>query len=370
MGRIVEGRWKCPYCKTEDILGRYQICPNCGRQRDKDFKATLPKNIKDNYVPDEKAKKLNKNPDWMCSYCQSYNSDNYDTCTCCGASRAESDGNYFDIQKKKTINNDSKTSTTTSTDDEAFNTEADTQKNTFQNLKSTFLSFASSSVFRYIIFGLIIALFTTGFFVLTKPKEVTMSVTEVSWNRTIDVEKYQTVEESDWSLPSSARLLYTAQEIHHYDTILDHYETKSREVSKERITGYNTYYTYNDLGNGYFEEEEHSEPIYETYYETEYYEEPVYREEPVYQTKYYYEIDKWLYERSVKTSGKDKTPYWGNLNLDSDERESSKSQQYQITGIVNNKKKTYLISLDDWKKIDVGKDFKLKVFLDTAELIE
>lgn len=106
MGRIVEGRWKCPYCKTEEILGRYQVCPNCGRQRDKDFKPTLPKNIKDNYVPDDKAKKLNKNPDWMCSYCQSYNSDNYDTCTCCGASRAESDGNYFDIQKKKTLNSD------------------------------------------------------------------------------------------------------------------------------------------------------------------------------------------------------------------------------------------------------------------------
>ena len=27
MGRIVEGRWKCPYCKTEEILGRYQVCP-------------------------------------------------------------------------------------------------------------------------------------------------------------------------------------------------------------------------------------------------------------------------------------------------------------------------------------------------------
>ncbi len=38
MGRIVEGRWKCPYCKTAEILGRYQVFPNCGRQRDKDFK--------------------------------------------------------------------------------------------------------------------------------------------------------------------------------------------------------------------------------------------------------------------------------------------------------------------------------------------
>ena len=370
MGRIVEGRWKCPYCKTEEILGRYQSCPNCGRQRDKDFKPTLPKNIKDNYVSDENAKKLNKNPDWLCSYCQSYNSANYDTCTCCGASKIESDKNYFDIQKTKEINNDSKTSTTMSFGNESFDTEHDTKKNTSPKLKSNFLSFVSSSIFKSIILGLVIVLFTTGIIALVKPKEVTMSVTEVSWNRTIDVEKYQTVEESNWSLPQNARLLYSTKELHHYDTVLDHYETKSRKVSKERITGYNTYYTYNDLGNGYFEEEKHSEPIYETYYETEYYEEPVYREDPVYQTKYYYEIDKWLYERSVKTSGKDKSPYWGNLNLASDERESSKSQRYQITGIVNDKKKTYLISFDDWNKIDVGKDVKLKVSFDLAELIE
>lgn len=370
MGRIVEGRWKCPYCKTAEILGRYQVCPNCGRQRDKDFKPTLPKDIKDNYVSDEEAKKLNKNPDWMCSYCQSYNSDNNDTCTCCGASRAESDGNFFDIQKKKNLNSNSKNSTPTPTAGETSYAEDKNKKNTLKNLKSNFLSFKSSSVFRYIFFGLIIALFITGIIALVQPKEVTMNVTEVSWNRSIDIEKYQTVEESGWSLPSNARLLHSVQEIHHYDTVLDHYETKSREVPKERITGYNTYYTYNDLGNGYFEEEEHSEPIYETYYETEYYEDPVYREEPVYQTKYYYEIDKWLYERSVKTSGNDKNPYWGNLNLDSDERESSKSQQYQITGIVNDKQKTYLISFDDWKKIDIDKDFKLKVSLGTAELIE
>ena len=224
MGRIVEGRWKCPYCKTEEILGRYQVCPNCGRQRDKDFKPTLPKDIKNNYVTDEEAKKLNKNPDWMCSYCQSYNSDNNDTCTCCGASRVESDGNYFDIQKKKN-------STPTPTAGEASYAEDENKKNTLKNLKSKFLSFKSSSVFRYIFFGLIIALFITGIIALVQPKEVTMNVTEVSWNRTIDIEKYQTVEESDWSLPSNARLLHSAQEIHHYDTVLDHYETKSREVS-------------------------------------------------------------------------------------------------------------------------------------------
>lgn len=365
MGRIVEGRWKCPYCGTEEILGRYQSCPNCGRQRDKDFKPTLPKNIKENYIPEENAKNLNKNPDWMCSYCQSYNSDNDETCSCCGASRTESSGNYFDIQ-----NNSNSESKNSNSEISVPISEEDIEKNTPKNSKNKFMNFVSSSSFKFIIIGLVLVLFTIGLIALVSPKKVTMNVSGVSWSRTIDIEKYQTVNESDWSLPQNARLLYSNEEIHHYDTVLDHYETKSREVAKERITGYNTYYTYNDLGNGYFEEEEHSEPIYETYYETEYYDEPVYKEVAVYQTKYYYEIDKWLYERSVETSGNDKNPYWGDLNLKSNEREGYKSQKYQITGMVNKKEKTYLVSFDDWNKIDIGKNYTFKVSFDEATLIE
>ena len=45
------------------------------------------------------------------------------------------------------------------------------------------------------------------------------------------------------------------------------------------------------MGNGYFEEETISTPVYETYYETEEYQEPIYRDEPVYAMKYYYDID-------------------------------------------------------------------------------
>lgn len=58
-----------------------------------------------------------------------------------------------------------------------------------------------------------------------------------------------------------------------------------------------------DMGNGYFEEETISTPVYETYYETEEYQEPIYRDEPVYAMKYYYDIDRYVYERSVNTSG-------------------------------------------------------------------
>lgn len=129
--------------------------------------------------------------------------------------------------------------------------------------------------------------------------------------------------------------------------------------------------TNRDLGNGYFEEIISSRPIYETYYETQEYQESVYRDEPIYQTKYYYEIDKWIYERSVKTNGVDKTPYWGDVTLDSDEKISTRSENYYITGSnKRNKSSKVSLSFDDWNSLEVGQTVKVKVSLGYGKIVE
>lgn len=38
--------------------------------------------------------------------------------------------------------------------------------------------------------------------------------------------------------------------------------------------------------------------------------------------KYYYDIDRYVYERPVNTSGNDKEPYWGEVKLNYDELQS------------------------------------------------
>lgn len=154
--------------------------------------------------------------------------------------------------------------------------------------------------------------------------------------------------------------------------MLDHYETRTREVAKERISGYETYVSgTRDLGNGYFEEVTSERPIYETYYETETYEEPVYRDEPIYQTKYYYEIDKWIYERSVETNGNNTTPYWGETNLESDERISSKSEHYSVKGTESKKRKeiSFSLSFEEWSKLKPGQTIKVKITLGQGEIL-
>ena len=306
MGRIIEGFWDCKHCNTTGIRGSIRECPNCSKARDENTSFYLNKK-KISYVPKEKAVDINRNPDWVCEYCNQLNSDNNKYCVSCAAPRTGQNLNYFENQKKKdeerkqdllkdveyknqNYSSNSYDSVSVISDTSYSSRSSYSQKNSFslRNLFSTYMMPILITLFS------IIGIAAFIFLLIPKPQEVTIQ--QMSWERSIDIEKYQTVEESDWSLPSDARLLYSQEEFSHYEQVLDHYETRTKQVAKERISGYEEYVSgYRDLGNGYFEEITSSRPIYETYYETETYEEPIYRDEAVYKTKYYYEIDKWVY---------------------------------------------------------------------------
>ena len=53
------------------------------------------------YVSDEEAAKISRNPDWQCSFCGSLNSDNLDSCKNCGATKEESERNYFEMRQQE-----------------------------------------------------------------------------------------------------------------------------------------------------------------------------------------------------------------------------------------------------------------------------
>lgn len=163
------------------------------------------------------------------------------------------------------------------------------------------------------------------------------------------------------------------QEIYAYENILDHYEQRSKLVTKERIVGYEEVVVgHKDLGNGYFEEITENRPIYETYTETEYYEEPIYRKEPVYKTKYYYEIDKWLYDRSVSSSGSTQKTYWPDVSeLTKNERTSTKTESYYVIGVNSNEEsKKIEIPYESWLNLEVDQQITVRVsILGKGELI-
>ena len=85
MGKIFEGYWNCSYCGTNKIRGSIRNCPNCGKPRGNDVKFYMDSTSQEVANSD----KVNKNPDWLCSFCDSLNSDSIEICPSCGHSREE-----------------------------------------------------------------------------------------------------------------------------------------------------------------------------------------------------------------------------------------------------------------------------------------
>ncbi|MFV0401698.1 MAG: hypothetical protein ACK5LX_13930 [Oscillospiraceae bacterium] len=212
---------------------------------------------------------------------------------------------------------------------------------------------------------LLVAAIVLGIVLLVTPQQKQLTPDGFSWERTIGIEKLQPVNECSWSLPAGARLQRTSQEIYSYEQVLDHYETRTRQVAKERLSGYEDYVTgYRDLGNGLFEETTGTRPVYETYYETETYQEPIYRSEPIYRTKYHYEIDRWLHERNISTSGVEREPVWGEVILVRNERESDRTECFYLLATDSDgKQDTYQTSREMWDSLEVGETILVKVYI-------
>ena len=73
---------------------------------------------------------------------------------------------------------------------------------------------------------LIVALVIFLFYPIKEETEVS----GFSWARSIEIEELRTFSESDWSLPSGARLKYQREEVYDTETVIDHYD----EVEEEK----------------------------------------------------------------------------------------------------------------------------------------
>lgn len=407
MGRIIEGVWDCKYCGTDKIRGSIYKCPNCGRQRDNDvtFYIDNPKN----YISKEAEEKLNKNPDWLCSFCDALNSDDNENCYNCGASKQDSEMNYFEnkerqakieqerlLEREKANASYDRDGRERSWDtEEEIESEVERLSNvdvpiTYDSPEQEVINLINEDYtdgyratqkqtkkkktgkFLKITAGILAALIAiTGIVWLCLPKTQDVTVESFEWSRSIEVEEYKTVKEDDWSVPSGGRVYDERTEIKTYVQVIDHYETKTRTYTEEVFDHYEDYVSgYRDLGNGHFEEIISQRPVYRTETKTETYEEPVYRQDPVYATKYYYEIERWLHKENLKTSGKDQNPYWYEYIFKEKEREGSKSEKYTVVvKTKKNKIKEYELKYNEWISLKSGQSVKLKTYIDGSAKI-
>lgn len=381
MGRIFMGYWDCEYCGSTDIDGSKLSCPNCGKSRGQRvvFHPT-PRGSSGkprHYVSEntEEYHRATAGPDWVCSYCDSNNRADHPVCRNCGHTKEESDRHYFELHPERenqivpldencanyhphysgTIDDDDNNK-----DDYRQTPYLDSSRHNSDNAGSALTEIVSNIPWGKVCIALLAVALIFGMIYIFIPKERDITVTDVDWQRNVVVEEYRTIRESDWSVPTGGRIAYFQQEIHHYNRILDHYDTvtKSRQVitgSHQEVIGYR------DLGNGYFEEI--TQTVYE--YGTEYYteEEPVYVSVPEYRTKYYYDIERWVYDHTETSSAHDHEPYWPEVELKDNQRINGRDETYGLTTIYRDKENHYTIEYADWCEINVGVQLHVKVHI-------
>ncbi|SDA27495.1 Double zinc ribbon [Ruminococcus sp. YE71] len=315
-------RWDCGCCSKIGLYGNYRFCPRCGDAKPDDTEYYEPT---ENETPSVGKR-------WVCAKCHANIPDDpeYKFCPYCGEHKREA---VNTIQQMRQINKNRAVEK-------------------FKKRLAVFTVLAAVLLFIFV------------------PVKRTAEVSGFEWERTVGVEEFKNVDESDWTLPKGANLHEKKEEIRSYRQVLDHYETRTRQVAHQVQDGYDTHYR--DLGNGQFEEVQ--TPRYRTEYETETYQEPVYRNEPVYDTKYYYDIDKWVEIRTEDTKGSDHEPKWADLSgivtykdgtdpSYGDLRQGARKGKYYI--VITDKwgdKQSSEEKFDKWKNTKIGDKYTYKTF--------
>ena len=412
----VWGYWKCPACGGL-VRGDKRNCPGCEAPIPKGVKYMPPnhpevvKAFEKNggnaleYVPSEQER---NRPNWICKYCGAQNYDEVQACVGCGMPRFGANEDYFgnsvvmsEEEKKNrelsgmgtpkvekaeterdagmseaTGGSDAGMSKATGGSDAGMSeatgiTSGESAQVDSENMTRSAgaASTAQSSMrapgnipittpprkggrWKWILLAVFL-------FWCVLPVKKNLTVEGFEWQREIAVEEYQLCHESDWSLPSGAKLTKKKNEIHHYNKVLDHYETKTKKVAHRVQDGYST--SYKDLGNGQFKEVQ--TPRYRTEYTTETYKEPVYKNVPVYQTKYYYDIGRWKGITPIVAHGMNKEAYWPETSLPTgvsnpsygDRRQGSRKETYWV--ILKNKKgktEKHEYSQGEWNAMNLG----------------
>lgn len=336
------GRWDCTTCGFKGVRGPETECPNCGADRPKNVKFYLA--AEEDIVQDPAVlRRARAGADWRCSFCTQNNPNDVDVCKDCGNTRSASD-------KQLAVKSYSTAEVPRSGDGtKDFSTSQEETPPPPTSKKGCFIALA--------IFAGIVALLV----LFSLNETIVVQVKGFEWTQHILVEEKRNVQEEGWSIPSGGKIISSFEAIHHYDQVLDHYETRTR--TEQRAVGSEEYVCgKKDLGNGYFEDEYCTRTIYEDY-EVEY-EAPVYRDEPVYQTRYRYSIDRWFSIKPIVTQGKNHNPQWGNalqIRTSSLLREAGRKGTYTVfvqdDQLENH---THEIPLSWWEQLELGDEIKAK----------
>lgn len=424
----LEGKWDCAQCLTRGISGLKTSCPNCNDPHNEHLDPSeewyLPDDAQELTSPDE-LEYANSGPLWNCGYCGQPNRGDEAHCGECKKPRdaddfvsairtyvAGVDAEGVTLSNTAELKQDWVDATLQRADvlqvleqepvtmpprtlpdselpthgspwpqysqkgnsgkDDNLSGSADPLKWNLATLRDRFNANRRPAL---IVAALIIVLglFGTGGaalydnYIATHTVDVT--VRSLSWERQVEVEELRTLTQEDWTYPGDARVLSSRREIRSYRQVLDHYETRTRQVSEQKQTGTRTERyacgsTRVSNGNGTFTERttycNRSVPVYTTVYRTETYQVPIYRNEPVYDTKYRYQIDRWVTDHwdTANSSTHGQAPIWPGATIRGPKQRVG-NERHETYGAVlaDAQERTFAKSFSDmsiWSKLTPG----------------
>lgn len=286
--------WQCPYCETQNP-GPIKSCTSCGapQPEDVDFKQVDEKEF--NFIKDEALIRMAKaGPNIHCPYCGTRNPNTAELCSHCGG----------DLSMGGKLRKAGGKVKSASQDGQPPAVEAPAAKKK-----------PSRSL---VIFGIIFAFAClAGFIVLMilllKTDDITGTVTDVAWERSVAVEAYLMVTDQAWwdEVPQGAEVLSCSQQ---YRYTADEPQPNATEVC-------GTPYV-EDTGTGVGEVvQDCTYQVYDDYCE--------------------YENLQWMVVDTVTATGQDLNPTWPSPPLESDQRLGEQQEAYVITFSADGDQYTY-----------------------------
>ncbi|HEX2077171.1 MAG TPA: Ran-binding zinc finger domain-containing protein [Longimicrobium sp.] len=408
---IREGRWDCPSCGSKAIYGRHTDCPGCGMPRPAGIRFYLTDDAPVITDP-ERLKEAKAGADWVCEHCGASNRATVTDCAGCGAPRGSSPTQRVVDYKNADVPRGEATPAPRPQPAAApapapppkpqplaarpaQKAAAPKKKKAAKKPsgpprkpltpRETLRACGCVSLMAIVLVFLVVSAVRA---VLNRlpvgGEDLRTAVVEAKhWERSAIVEQRRLVDGEGWQLPDSAQVVRRERRFHHNDSEVIGYRTVSRQVPRtervqdgtvtrtrevdERVqVGTREYVCgQRDLGNGYFEDIECEEPVYETRTRTETYEEPRYREVthyetvtervpitrpvPIYQTYYTWRVPQWNPVDTVRLQGDATHPAWpADTLLRRGQRWGPRQDRYTLTLRQAGQRRTIPISLLQW----------------------
>lgn len=306
--------WECPYCQTKNP-GPIKSCTSCGAPQPDDVAFTQVDEETFNFIKDEALIRMAKaGPDIHCPFCGTRNSSTAETCSKCGGELSLG-GKIRETGKKVT-------------------TAAEAAKQPASVKEPPKVPSRKMGIVPIIGILAVIAAIIVVILLFTKTDDITATVTNLNWERSIVIEEYRLVNNSGWwdQIPDGADVGFCSQEYRY--TSNEPVPNSTEECGEPYVV---------DTGTGV------GEVVQDCTYD-------------VYDEYCDYTILQWTVVDTLTQSGSNQFPAWPTANLGLDQREGDREELYTI--VLSGDDDTYTFTTRDvelYQEADIGSEWNLSV---------